>query len=149
MFGQNLIVFVQNKDIYSRWGSIVPLSELLSTAAERSRYQRDVVGSNYLLIYSLDTGYNNCTTTAPFSKEISKNGRRGTLIGRVDGRGWALMRREAAVRCVIIHSRTILRVFRCVPANVRVWVLETCVLCAVRGSTDGEAAAGRCLPIRA
>jgi len=69
--------------------------------------------------------------TKPFSKEISKNGRRGRLIGRVDGRGWALMRREAAVRSLIVHSRTILRIFRCVPANVRVWDLETCVLCAV------------------
>jgi len=43
----------------------------------------------------------------------------------------ALMRREAAVRSVMIHSRTILRIFRCVPANVRVWGLETCVFFAL------------------
>jgi len=66
-----------------------------------------------------------------FGKKSRKIGWRGLPIGRVGGRGWALMRREAALHSVMIHSRTILRVFRCVPADVRVWVLETCVLCAV------------------
>ena len=41
------------------------------------------------------------------------------------------MRREAAVRSLIVHSRTILRIFMCVPANVRVWGLETCVFFAL------------------
>jgi len=74
-----------------------------------------------------------CDFDKPFFAE--KNGRSCMQtvwkIGRVGGRGWALMRREAVVRSVMIHSRTILRVFMCVPANVRVWVRETCVLCAV------------------
>ena len=84
-------------------------------------------------------------TTDPckrFGKK-SRKCRRGLAIGRVGGRGWALMRREAVVRSVMIHSRTILRVFMCVPANVRVWVRETCVLCRCRLRIDTWRGSGR------
>ena len=33
------------------------------------------------------------------------------------------------MRSEISPSRTILRIFRCVPANLRLWRLEICVLC--------------------
>jgi len=55
------------------------------------------------------------------------------------------------VHNVPLPSLTILQICRCVHANMRVWELETCVLCAARGSLQGSgrqvlAATGLILP---
>ena len=59
------------------------------------------------------------------SRRVSQNGRRDQQIGHVGGRERALRRREAAVRSIAAPGRAILRVFRCVIANVRAWGLKT------------------------
>ena len=63
---------------------------------------------------------------ARWSKELgdaARNDQRDQQIGHVGGRERALRRREAAVPRIAAPGRTILRVFRCVIANVRAWGL--------------------------
>ena len=55
---------------------------------------------------------------------MARNGQRDQQIGHVGGRERALRRREAAVRSIAAPGRAILRVFRCVIANVRAILLR-------------------------
>jgi len=67
-------------------------------------------------------------------------GRRGPMVQAVDCPPEAVVPLEQTLQakchqrtCLRASSRTILRIFMCVPANVRVWGLEMCILCAARG----------------
>ena len=82
-------------------------------------------------------GHNVC-----FQQE-ARNDQRDQQIGHVGGRERALRRREAAVRSIAAPGRAILRVFRCVIANVRAWGLKTWSLDERRDWRHGKPSGGQ------
>ena len=85
--------------------------------------------------------------TPPDTQRVSikgaHNDQRDQQIGHVGGRERALRRREAAVRSIAAPGRAILRVFRCVIANVRAWGLKTWSLDERRDWRHGKPSGGQ------
>jgi len=77
------------------------------------------------------------------SIKAARNDQRDQQIGHVGGRERALRRREAAVRSIAAPGRAILRVFRCVIANVRAWGLKTWSLDERRDWRHGKPSGGQ------